>query len=247
MPLSLYEFPLCEKVRNYLRLETLIKQLQVAKTEPQYLDFLSTLFDIMELINRLDFRTDFLRDLDAYKKSLAHWSSHPGVDQNALQDTLTSISQVSQMLVQSKSLTNQLRNDKFLNSIKQRFEVLGGATQFDIPVLYCWLETPADNKLAHMNKWYEQLHVVVQSLSLILSLLRQKSAFKDIHCDNGFYQSTSEVKIELLRVKYDNTDNIFPVVSGSRNRFGIRFMAFNGINESNTPHASSMTFSLACC
>ena len=32
MPVAVYEFPLCEKVRNYLRLEQLFKQLDHAAT-----------------------------------------------------------------------------------------------------------------------------------------------------------------------------------------------------------------------
>ena len=79
MPQAIYEFPLNEKVRTYLRLEQLFQQLNQVKhaTESwQYIHFLSSLFTLLDLLERLDLRTDVLKDLEAHEKNLVLWSQY---------------------------------------------------------------------------------------------------------------------------------------------------------------------------
>jgi cell division protein ZapD len=57
MSQAIYEFPLNEKVRTYLRLEQLFKQLEqgkIASEDWQYINFLSCLFTLLDLSERID-------------------------------------------------------------------------------------------------------------------------------------------------------------------------------------------------
>ncbi|MFT5283604.1 MAG: cell division protein ZapD, partial [Yoonia sp.] len=107
MSVALYEFPLCEKVRNYLRLEQLFAQLKEAKqaqSENQYLYFFEVFFNVIDLVDRLDLRTDFLRDIDSHERKLLHWSQHPDIDNNALEIALDNLQRVGVDIKKNKKL-----------------------------------------------------------------------------------------------------------------------------------------------
>ncbi|MEM7266858.1 MAG: cell division protein ZapD, partial [Pseudomonadota bacterium] len=61
---AVFEFPLKEKVRNYLRVEQLLGQLKItAKSEHTHLQlvFFEQLFELLDLIERLDLRSDLTK------------------------------------------------------------------------------------------------------------------------------------------------------------------------------------------
>lgn len=73
---AVFEFPLKEKVRNYLRVEQLLGQLKItAKSEHSHLQlvFFEQLFQLLDLIERLDLRADLTKDLEAHEKNLVYW------------------------------------------------------------------------------------------------------------------------------------------------------------------------------
>lgn len=250
MSVALYEFPLCEKVRNYLRLEQLFAQIHEAKSgqsENQNLYFLEVLFNIIDLVERLDLRTDFLRDIDAHEKKLVHWSVHPDIDATALEHALKSLHALSAQIKQNKKLGSSLREDRFLTNIRQRFAIPGGATSFDLPILFCWLKQDQASKYNDMQNWLDQLKLIDNSLSTMLSYLREKSRFQEVVCKSGFYQGSVEEKLEIVRIKCSNDEHIYPVVSGSRNRYGVKFMQLHPNESGTTAVTSSVKFELACC
>ena len=59
---TVYEFPLKEKVRNYLRIEQLIAQLKSGASAPSaqlQMYFFDQLFTLLDLFERIDIRTDY--------------------------------------------------------------------------------------------------------------------------------------------------------------------------------------------
>ena len=250
MEVALYEFPLYEKVRNYLRLEQLFEQLEEAKSaksDLSYLHFFATLFSIVDLIERLDLRTDFLRDIANHEKKLVHWSQHPDIDSEALSQALKTLNHLSSEIKRNQKLGASFRDERFLANIKQRFATTGSVTSFDLPMLFCWLKQNDESKQQDVNKWVQMLGLVHNSLQMMLSFLREKARFTDVVCQSGFYQGSVEEKIELVRIHCPTSDNMYPVVSGTRNRFGVKFMQLNTEDGTSAAVSSEVTFSLACC
>ncbi len=248
MSVALYEFPLCEKVRNYLRLEQLFSQLReskAAKSEHQYLHFLKLLFDTMDLIDRLDLRTDFLRDIDAQEKKLVYWSQHPDINTQALEQALKTLSKLSAEIKKNTKLGASLKNERFLQAIKQRFTIPSGATCFDLPALFCWLKQDDEIKQEDTTNWLDQLKLIENALEMLLAFLREKAPFQEVETTNGFYQGSSEDKLDLIRVRMSETPNVYPVLSGSKSRYGIRFMQLN--SEDASEALTSLRFDIACC
>lgn len=80
-----------------------------------------------------------------------------------------------------------------------------------------------------------------------MSFLREKARFQDVISKSGFHQGSVEDKVELLRIKCDNTNGVYPVVSGSRNRYGIKFMQLDPLLGTSDAVVDTIEFSLSCC
>lgn len=250
MTVALYEFPLCEKVRNYLRLEQLFHQLNEVKfatTEFQYLYFFDILFDLIDLIERLDLRSDFVRDIDVQEKNLVYWSQHPDIDDIALEQALQTLHRLTAEIKKNKKLGSGIREEKFLNNIRQRFSIPGGATNFDLPSLFCWLKQPESVRKSHIEQWRMHLQLVENSIQMLMSFLRERGRFVPVTGNNGFYQGNVEDKTELVRVKCDNTKGYYPVLSGNKYRYGIKFMLLLPEEGSTGAIADDVDFELASC
>ena len=250
MPIAVYEFPLCEKVRNYLRLEQLFKQLDHTATfdsEYECLHFFDVLFTLMDLLERLDMRTDFIRDIDVHEKNLVHWSSHPNIDTTALEGALKNLHRLLSELKRTNKLGSSLKDDRFLSSIRQRFSIPGGATSFDLPHLFCWLKQSKDVRNKDISVWVKKLALVRENITLLMQYLRERGRYEEVVGTNGFYQGVVTDKIDLIRVRCSNSQGYFPVLSGNKYRYGIRFMQLVPEQGSAGGVPGDITFDIACC
>ncbi len=247
---AVLEFPLKEKVRNYLRVEQLLRLLRSsAKSQDPQLQFVffEQLFILLDLVERLDLRTDILKDLDVHEKSLVYWSQHPKIDSDALDQALKHLLAVRAELKASTRFGIDLKDDKFLSSIRQRFAIPGGACAFDLPNLHYWQNLPAAQRQKDFSGWLKSLKLLEESVLLNLSFIRERGSYMQKIAENGFYQGAAEDKNELIRVKYPGDENIYPTFSGNKYRYALRFMRFVTENDQSSAADTDVTFSLAIC
>jgi len=221
-----YEHPLNEKVRAYLRIEHLFAQLNSLKVQQDnslQLSFFSTLFTLIDVLERSDVRPDLIKDLERCESQLVLWSNHPSVSDKKLQLMLQQALRLQSELLRSGKLVNQLKEDKFLTPLRQRFAMPGGCCYFDMPQLQFWLSFPAQEQLQKKTSWLEQLQLTEQAIDFVLGFYRERGQFSEVEASNGFYQKNTE-QFELLRIKYSQSGCSFPTVSGNKHRYAIRFM-----------------------
>ncbi|MDU0354305.1 cell division protein ZapD [Paraglaciecola aquimarina] len=247
---AIYEFPLNEKVRTYLRLEQLFEQLEHAKQADedwQYINFLDCLFTLLDLLERIDLRNDVLKDIELHERNLVIWSQHPNIDNDALQSALQKILRLREALKGSKKIGSELKEDKFLSSIRQRFSIPGGTCSFDLPSLYYWLKQPLAVKQQGIVNWLQELIPIQQAMLMTLSFLRERGRFGDVTAEKGFYQGVADDKNELIRVLSLTDQGYYPMLSGNKYRYAIRFTLFTPTAQGNSGVESAVPFKLASC
>jgi len=250
MSQAIYEFPLNEKVRTYLRLEQLFKQLEQGKTaieDWQYINFLDCLFTLLDLSERIDLRNDVLKDIESHEKNLVIWSQHPNIDDEALQFALQKILRLRESLKSNKKVGSELKEDRFLAAIRQRFSIPGGTCSFDLPNLHYWLKQPNENKQQDINSWLQELTPIQQAMDITLSFLREKGRFRAFEAEKGFYQGIAEDKNEVIRVLSSTNEGHYPMLSGNKYRYAIRFTLFTPTVQGSSSVDSKVIFKLACC
>lgn len=246
----IYEFPLNEKVRNYLRIEQLLSQIQTSadgNNQTANIHFFEDLFTLLDLLERLDIRNDMIKDIDAHERNLVHWSQHPKINNEVLQQTLQKIIRLRETLKKSKRIGSELKDDVFLNSIRQRFAIPGGSCSFDLPNLHYWMHLNTQQRKHHQLEWLKTFDVILDATSMMLSFLRQRGRFQSVTAKNGFFPGLNDDKGELVRVQLDMGKECYPTLSGNKYRYALRFMTFNVEGSSATPVESDIDFEIASC
>jgi cell division protein ZapD len=244
MTQTLYEFPLNEKVRTYLRIEQLLSEFQQNHSDAcpvNQATLFETLFSLIELFDRNDVRIDLIKDLDKHESKLVKWSQHPKINNAALQDMLQQVVRLSEQLQSSARIGGRLKEHKFLASIRSRYSMIGGNCCFDLPQLHYWLNQPECFRQRDLEQWLAELKLVSEAIALNLKMLREKADFVELEAINGVLTESAE-GIDLLRVRCANDGRYYPTVSGNKYRFTLRFISFDSSSET-----ANIQLQLACC
>ncbi|MBU2894825.1 cell division protein ZapD [Colwellia sp. D2M02] len=226
MSTVLYEHPLNERIRNYLKLEQLFAQANRCIEGDLQINnqvFFNSLFAIIDTLERCDIRGDLIKDMEKLEQNLVIWSKSPDIDTSALEDNLSETVKLISRLRSNKPTWYQLKDNKFLAGLKQRFAIQGGSSSFDLPQLTFWLNQPHHIIQQEVVSWITLLNDVNQALKLVLRFIRQRAEFETINTDSGFYQDNGEGLL-LLRIKLAQNLQYYPTVSGNKFRYSIRFM-----------------------
>ena len=238
-----YEHPLTEKVRCYLRIEHLSDQIlayQDIEDAQLFKPFFNVLFSLAEQIDRGELKKELIRDLDAHKIALKRLRNDDNIDKDKLENLIEKIEQFNF----SQSVPNQaqmlIQQDPLLNQIKNKSSLPGGGCQFDTPMLHYWFHLPQSQKINAFKRWLEPLQPTIDAIRLLLQLTRESKSYTAEIASDGFYQSNCE-KTQLIRIKLSVQQGCYPSVSGYRSRYSIRFIAWN------EQPLHDIKFELACC
>ena len=80
MTQQIFEYPLNTKVRSYLRLEHIHFQLERAITQDHGVGLFQPLFGLYEVCERIDYKNDFLKDLDKFLQLTYQWENKSNAD-----------------------------------------------------------------------------------------------------------------------------------------------------------------------
>lgn len=244
----LYEHPLNERIRNYLRLEQLFTQASNALTNDIttcYASYFNALFAALDLLERNDIRGELIKDLKKLEKSLVIWSEAPNIDNKALQQNLKQTTALLCQLTHKQPPWSQLKNDKLLDSIRKRFAMNNGCCCSDLPQLQFWLSQIEIQIIGDCQHWLGELNQIRNAIELTLMFIRQRAEFFELESPSAFYQDNGD-GISLLRIKIASQYNYYPTISGNKYRFSIRFAQLCQTNGQKFL-ASPVNFSLARC
>jgi len=228
MSTVLYEHPLNERIRNYLKLEQFFAQAYTCLSSDiniatSHQVFFNAFFSILDTLERNDVRGDLIKELEKLEQNLVLWSKIPDVDSSALQKNLAETVRLVSNLRVPQPTWCQLKEDKLLSSLKQRFAIQGGSSSFDLPQLQFWLHQEEEQVKKEIQQWLNLLSDISSALAIVLKFIRQRSEFETIQADSGFYQDNGEGLL-LLRIKLAKDAEYYPTISGNKFRYSIRFM-----------------------
>jgi len=228
-----FEYPMSEKGRTYLRFEHLFLEMKRAMQFDNDSDdtvFFKALFEFLELYERSDCRNDFIKDLQKLSEQLVSWLNYPNVNKVAIQDL---IDEIESLIVQTKAAPKQLRyfkGNRFLTSLKQRIAIPSGTCSFDLPHYHFWKHSGQANKCKEAKTWFDQFSVFYQALTIFLKLKRSQGRSEAHVAVNGFSQGTVKDCL-FIAVKIENKLSVYPMISGHKNRYSVRFMSANSENK----------------
>ncbi|MFP3096300.1 cell division protein ZapD [Kluyvera sichuanensis] len=242
----LFEHPLNEKMRTWLRIEFLTEQLNAnlpIRDHASALHFFRNVGDLLDVFERGDIRTELLKELERQQRKLNAWSEVEGVDLTRIDALRQQLKNSSSILMAAPRVGQFLREDRLIALVRQRLSIPGGCCSFDLPTLHIWLHSKQHQRDAQVDTWLESLAPLNQALSLFLDLVRNSAQFRKQTSLNGFYQDNGE-DADLLRLKLEITSQLYPQISGHKSRFAIRFMP---LDSEHGLVPERLDFELACC
>lgn len=249
---TIYELPLNERIRTLLRLEFLFQQARYSMRGYSVWDSRATIshiLDIMNIMSRIDLRSELVKELERQTAALIAISSRPGVDPSILEDTLKKLASYTHNLKAAQNhTTNELSNNELLKLIRQRDSIPGGSCDFDIPIYHFWLRQQPEQRIEILESWLGQLDDYRLSIGVIMGLLRESAINTPILAEQGFYQQSldTSVPFQLIRVILPPEADYYAEMSGGRHRFSVRFMQ-PVTGERPSPCNTDIEFQLSCC
>lgn len=249
----IFEQPLNERIRTFLRLEFLFRRVDSAltdQTEMHHRDALDAMLNMLSVFERSDLKQELMKEIERLSANLSALENTPGVDKSALEALLSDLDQnLDALHIQKSGIGQTLRENEFLYAIRQRSSIPGGTCDFDLPAYHFWLQhTQAETRTEQLRTWFNEFQSVRNAVEMSLRLIRGSIGFRQEVADDGFFQRSldSNQPFQLIRVELPATVSYFPEVSGGKHRFTIRFMKFD-ISQRPQQTFEDIPFRLSCC
>ena len=248
-----YEQPLNERMRTFLRYEQLTHRFCFFAKQDSTSDShaaLLTLIEILSLVSRGDLKQELLKELKRQIDALEQLASKPKLNTEKLNKILSNHKNIFDKLHTVRGqVGNHLKENDFINSIRQRAVIPGGTCDFDLPEYHHWLSLPFQQRNNTLLEWIAPFEIVQESVGRALKLIRASTQYVDTIAQKGFFDQTLEPHApnQLIRISLEKKDNLFPECSAGKHRFSIRFL--NQENPNSTPKQTqtNIEFKLACC
>jgi cell division protein ZapD len=247
----IYEQPLNERMRMLLRLEHLFDQLNHYLMGDSAWDnrkTITTLIDILNLLERADLKTELMKELDRISASLIRLKAQPDVDVNQLDNILNDLQHHHDIVKHIPGrLGDELRTDLLISSVKQRMAIPGGSCCFDLPAFHYWLAQPPLDRNKQLKQWSKVLEPIEGTVRLLLELIRSSAYTETVTAKGGFYQKMLEASIpcQIIRIRM-NGDPAYPEISGGKHRISIRFLSLDDAHKTDVLQ-KEIHFEIGCC
>lgn len=248
----IYEHPLNERLRFFLRLEFLFRQARHSMRGEAVWDShntLATLLEILNIVSRIDIKTEVIKELDRVSGTLNALTETPDINHETLEQLLATLSGFkSQLHAMEGPLAQELRENELFKLVMQRSGIPGGLCDFDLPLYRHWLKSGPENCTENLRYWLSTLDTLRLSVELMLKLIRESADPTPQTAENGNYHQSLEPSspYQMIRVWLPAQSPYFVEVSAGRHRLTARFMEAN-ISERPTQTTDNVDFHISCC
>ncbi len=247
-----FEQPLTERVRAFLRLEFLFDEFAHFRADDSIAGAraaMKTFLDILSVIGRSDLRTDLMKDFAEQIAIFTRLRSRPQVDAVQLDRVLADLRGTGAALQKLGSAhpSQLLRENEFLFAVMNRSAIPGGTCAFDLPAYHRWLARSHIEIAADISTWTAQLQPFEQAIRLYLRLMRNSTQPSEQVAEGGVFLHTPQTFHPLIRVLIPQGMDVYPEVSAGKHRISIRFMSLGDVNVRNVQAVAEIPFRLQMC
>lgn len=248
----IYEQPVNEHIRVCLRLEYLFNQALYwlrGSSSFESRAAVAAILEVLNVLDRPDLKAKLVKELGRYTTILARFAETPHIDQQKLTAIQKEVEHTLHQLygIQGR-IAQGLRDNEFLNNIRQYLLNPGGGCDFEVPAYHFWLQQPAAERIAQLTHWFGGLRTVQNAVNVTLRLIRQSSPAEIREAHEGFFQTSLDAQApsQLIRVAVPHSANVYPEISVGRHGISIRFYMLN-VGERSSQTRDDIKFQLMCC
>ncbi len=247
--MTVYEFPLNERIRTWLRLEDLFdKALFFARAEDvrSHHAGMLALFEIVDVTTRSELKSELIQELERQKNGLESLRSNPAVDSKRLDQVLSRIAAaLADLHAMTGKMGQHVRDNEWLAGIKGRAGIPGGTCSFDLPVYHYWLNQAPTARTADLMEWLGPLLPLKGAVDIVLRILRDSGHVSEHTAVQGTFQLMLAGRTaHLLRIATDAS--CAPEVSANKYAVNVRFLVPDTVLKPR-PCDQDIVFELTFC
>jgi cell division protein ZapD len=248
-----FEQPLNERLRTYLRLDFLYNQAlhhNQAGTAWGSRAAIDSLLDMLAITTRSDTRADVLKELERQAGLLQNYSARPGVDAQRLRSVVSNLGRLrNELLATGTGYLQGLKDSEFLAAVRHRSAIPGGTCEFDLPDYCYWLQRSDNERSENFAAWLALFRPLCDAIAELLWLTRQSGRSRNEIARGGVYHITFErdMPVQLVRITVPANGKIYPEISGSHYRCSVRFVTWSSLDQRATQCTEDIPFTLSCC
>ena len=246
---SIYEEPVQEKVRKFLKIEYLFDRIYCFKNKEDKRESYTALMalnELYEILSRSDIKSELIREVEThntyFKKIKDSQSSNTDLSK------LNSVIEKQELLLEllynvESNYLEYLDNDVLCKTIfKNCFSTLQpSCVEF-------WLTRDVILRETQIDLWLEPLLFIKKTIDFILNVIRKSGNFNDKLAEKGFYiEKLNPIKnILLIRITLTSDLYYYPLISVGKQRLNIMFMSKDDKNNL-VRHKDDVQFILTTC
>jgi cell division protein ZapD len=249
----IFEQPLNERMRTFLRLDYLYNQALYHNEKASQWGSraaVASLIDILAITTRSDVRSEVLKEIERHLLQLAEFENKSGVDGGRLRALINNLTRLRGALSAAGAAYLQpLRDSEFLAAIKHRSAIPGGTCEFDLPDYFFWLNQDAASRTQAFNEWLALLRPLCDAVAEVLWLTRQNGRSRAEVAPAGTFTINfdRDTPLQLLRICLPANLGLYPEISGSHHRCSVRFLKWNGLAARPSQAEGDIPFQLVTC
>ena len=233
-----FEQPLNERLRTFLRLDFLYSQALYHNDKASSWGSraaMGSLLDMLAIATRGDVRSEVLKDLERHAAKLTEYQNHPGIDAARLRALMSNLIRLrADLAAAGAAWLAPLRDSEFLAAIKHRSAIPGGTCEFDLPDYYFWLNQPDTARMATLRALAGACcgRCAMRSRSCCGSRARTAASSEEVAAGGVFNVNFDrDTPYQLLRITVPAGAALYPEISGSHYRCIMRFLEWTDIDS----------------
>ena len=246
---SLYEEPVQEKIRKFIKIEFLLNKIYYFKGKENrndnYIALLS-LCELYEILLRSDIKSELIREIENHNSYFLKIKDIPetGADKDKLNSVLEKQNMILQLIhgVEANYLDYLEHDILFKTILKNCF------TQLQPSSVEFWLSRDILNRETQIDLWLEPLQFIKRAIDFILEVIRKSGKFEDRMAEKGFFIEKLNRKKNILLIRVTLTSDLYyyPQLSVGKQRLTIMFMSKDDKNNL-VPYQEDVSFILTTC
>ena len=247
----IYEQPVAENIRNFLKCEYLFEKFNSALLQEDLWGVkssISTLLEMSDFIHRINLKIELLKELEKCMLYFKTLSSSDNINIIEFDNFITEIEKTIDMLNNiDSSPSKSIADNDFLMQIKNKIHIPAGDNFFDMPSYLNFLSSSKSLILEHINTWYEPFNPLILASKLILNTRRNTADFIPYISSKSYFEKKLDknARVDLVRIKLLKNNNIYPVISVNRQSINIIFKTSYGKNKTSKSVTEDSEFSLS--
>ena len=222
-----FEFPLNERFRTFLRVENLYRRWQrymASDHQDDHHTALLTLLDLYDFTFRNDIKGDLLSELNRYKLALSQYYGSPEISENKLTQTILQMVDAQKQIEQSPKFGSGLAENDWLINIKSRLVVPSSVCSFDMGFYYQWLQEDSGQRRSDMERLEMPFAPLFDAVIFLLTIARNMAFNKEcVTLNKVFQQPLLGRKFDMLQIEIENAKNGLPDISANKHVIWLRF------------------------